>query len=130
MSDENVKLRKNEHVVAAADELEVGERLIVLVKGREIGVFNIDGSFHAYPNWCPHMGAPLCEGPLDGTIESSFDRDTLETSYGWGREGEMLTCPWHGFEFDATDGACRSDSKFNLRPYPVRVEGDDIVVEL
>lgn len=130
MSGENEELRKNEHIVASKDEIKTGERLIVLVEGREIGIFNIDGSYHAFPNWCPHMGAPLCEGPLDGTMESSFDRDTLETTLTWGRDGEMLTCPWHGFEFDATDGTCRSDPKFNLRQYPVRMKDNDIIIEL
>jgi nitrite reductase (NADH) small subunit len=130
MSGENEELRKSEHVVASKDEIEAGERLIVLIEGREIGVFNIDGSYHAFPNWCPHMGGPLCEGPLDGTMGSSFDRDTLETTFTWGRDGEMLTCPWHGFEFDVTDGTCRSDTKFNLRQYSVRAEGDDIIIKL
>lgn len=130
MSSQDNDLKENEHIIASVDNIDEGERLIVLLEGREIGVFNINGTFHAYPNWCPHMGAPLCEGPLEGTFEATFDRDSLETDLRWGRDGEMLTCPWHGFEFDVTDGTCRSDQKFNLRPYPVRVEEGNVIVTL
>ena len=128
MTVDSESLNDNEHVVARADEIDVGERLIVLLEGREIGIFNVDGELYAFPNWCPHMGAPLCEGPLEGTIGASFDRETLETETSWERKGEMLTCPWHGFEFDVTDGTCRSDKKFNLRGFPVRTENGEIIV--
>lgn len=121
---------KNEHVVARADEIDQGERLLILAEGHEIGVFNIDGEYYAYPNWCPHMGAPLCEGPVDGTIETSFDKESLATEFGWGRDGEMLTCPWHGYEFDLTNGNCRSDEKYSLREYPTRVEDSHVIVSL
>jgi nitrite reductase/ring-hydroxylating ferredoxin subunit len=125
-----VAANTNGYVVTHTDELNSGERLIKLIEGHEVGIFNIDGEYHAYPNWCPHQGAPLCEGPVNGTIETSFDKESLETDFSWGRDGEMLTCPWHGFEFDLTSGACRSDKKYSLREYPTRVEDGYVVVSL
>ncbi|WP_284010652.1 Rieske (2Fe-2S) protein [Haloarcula pelagica] len=123
-------LDDDEHVVARTDELTEGERLIALLDGKEIGVFNIGGELHAYPNWCAHQGGPLCEGMLSGTVEGEFDRDELETELEWSREGEVLSCPWHGWEFDATTGECLVDDGCRLRSIPVRAEAGHVVVTL
>lgn len=127
---DGLALAESEHVVAHTDEIDNGERLLVMVDGHEIGIFGIGGEYYAYPNWCPHMGGPLCEGPVDGTIEASFDKESLETNFSWGRDGEMLTCPWHGYEFDLMDGDCRSDEKYSLREYPTRVEDGHVIVSM
>ena len=62
---------KRRHVVCPARELPRGGRRIVDVDGRSIGVFNIDGEYHAVRNICPHQQAPLCEGWLTGTVEAN-----------------------------------------------------------
>ena len=56
------------HVVATVDEIPPGERKIVELEGRSLGIFNIDGDFYAVRNICPHQGAPLCEGRLTGLL--------------------------------------------------------------
>jgi len=48
----DLALNENEHIVARTDELDDGDRIIALLNGKEIGVFNVDGELHAYPNWC------------------------------------------------------------------------------
>lgn len=126
----NLELEDDEHVVSRADELGEGERIIALLNGKEIGVFNIGGELQAYPNWCAHQGGPLCEGMLSGTVEGEFDRDSLETELEWCREGEILSCPWHGWEFDATTGECLVEDGYQLRSIPVRYEGEYVVVTL
>lgn len=126
----NPALDDDEHVVARSDELDEGERIIALLDGKEIGVFNIGGEFHAYPNWCAHQGGPLCEGMLSGTVEGEYDRDELETELEWCREGEILSCPWHGWEFDATTGECLVDKGCRLRSIPVRAEDGNVIVTL
>ncbi|MBV0903539.1 Rieske (2Fe-2S) protein [Haloarcula salina] len=126
----DLALDDDEHVVAKTDELAEGERLIALLDGKEIGVFNIGGELYAYPNWCAHQGGPLCEGMLSGTVEGEFDRDSLETELEWNREGEILSCPWHGWEFDATSGDCLVDDGCRLRSIPVRDESGHVVVTL
>ena len=50
------------HVVARVADIPPGERLIVDIAGRSIGVFNVDGRFYALRNSCPHQGGPLCLG--------------------------------------------------------------------
>lgn len=119
-----------EFVVPGATDLAPGERVVVELAGVEVGVFRIEDGYRAYPNWCPHQGGPVCEGTAGGTVEASFDRETLETTTEWVREGEVLNCPWHGWEFDLDDGACLSGRAARLPAYEVRVEDGDVVVSL
>ena len=119
-----------DHVVTDASELSDGDRIVVELEGREIGVFRLNGELHAYLNWCAHQGGPLCEGALTGTYESSYDRDENEVSLEWSREGEVLMCPWHGWEYDALSGECLSRGSVQLPSYPVDEVDGDIVVSL
>ncbi len=106
------------HVVGRVRELALGERRIVEAEGRSIGVFNVDGSFYALKNSCPHQAAPLCLGSIKGMTMPSKPGE-----YIWAREGEILRCPWHGWEFDLTTGR----SIFN--PRRTRVKAYDVTVE-
>ncbi|WP_436348136.1 Rieske (2Fe-2S) protein [Natronorubrum sp. FCH18a] len=125
---QDLSLAENEHIVAQEDELADGDRIVVLLNGREVGVFNVNGEYKAYTNWCAHQGGPLCEGPVTGTVEADFDRDSLEVELDWCRDGEVLNCPWHGWEYDITSGQCLSDSDVKLRSFPVRVEQGNVIV--
>ena len=120
----------SKHRVTTEGELKDGERLIVQIEGREIGIFLKNGKYHAYLNWCPHQSGPVCEGTITGTQESSFDRETLELETHWTREGQILNCPWHGWEFDINTGECLSRGKIKLPTYPVDIENGEIVVSL
>ena len=120
----------SEHVVAEDGELSPGDRLVVQLEGKEVGVFRFEDGYRAYLNWCPHQGGPVCEGGVSGTVESSFDRETLEVETEWVREDEVLNCPWHGWEFDVTEGSCLSREKVQLPSYPVTVEDGRVVVSL
>ncbi len=106
------------HVVASLGEIAPGDCKIVTVQGREIGVFNVGGEHFALINRCPHEGAPLCRGVLVGLAES--DRPG---QFRLVRQGEMLRCPWHGWEFDIRTGQswCDPDS-VRARSYAVTVE--------
>jgi nitrite reductase/ring-hydroxylating ferredoxin subunit len=106
------------HVVASVGEIAPGDCKIVTVQGREIGVFNVGGEHFALINRCPHEGAPLCRGVLVGLAES--DRPG---QFRLVRQGEMLRCPWHGWEFDIRTGQswCDPDT-VRARSYAVTVE--------
>ncbi len=106
------------HVVGLASEIPPGERRIVEVEGRSIGVFNVNGTYYALRNTCPHQAAPLCRGTVTGTTLPSKPGE-----YIWAREGEIVRCPWHGWEFDITSGR----SIFN--PHRLRVKTYKVTVE-
>lgn len=120
----------SEHVVAPAESLEEGESLIITIEAREIGVFNIDGQYYALPNWCAHQGGPSCEGTISGTAEETYDRQTLTKEREWVKYGRVLSCPWHGWEYDVTTGECLSRPGVALPSYSVRVENGNLVLDL
>ena len=117
-----------EHVVCDAADLGPGERVVADVNGLEIGVFNVDGDLYAFPNWCPHQGGPLCEGPVGGTSEETFDRDTLTYDLQWVKEGAVLRCPWHQWEFDMEDNCFLHDEDRSLPSYTVHVEDGKVAL--
>jgi 3-phenylpropionate/trans-cinnamate dioxygenase ferredoxin subunit len=111
--------------VAKAGEIPPGERKIVEVAGRSIGIFNVNGTFVGVLNVCPHALGPVCLGRVSGTTLPSAPGE-----FRWGREGEILACPWHGWEFDLLTGRALADRRKHLRCYPVTVEGDTLFVVL
>ena len=113
------------HVVAAVAELPPGSRKLVRIGERPIVVFNIAGEYFALANTCPHQGASLHDGVLTGLVES-----TEPGEYRYTRRGEILRCPWHGWEFDVRTGKswCKP-SRIRLKDYAVRVEPGQMLVE-
>jgi len=114
------------HAVARVDEIPPGGRKLVDVAGRSIAVFNLDGEFFALLNRCPHQGGPLC----DGTQFSALTAPT-PGEYERSRPGELIRCPWHGWEFDIRTGRSWFDpSKTRVRSYPVSVRpGEELVAQ-
>ncbi len=95
---------------AGLEELKPGQMKMVSIEGKEIVLCNVDGSYYAADNFCPHMGAPLSEGELDGTD---------------------LWCPFHGASFDITTGDVLSPPAYeNLKCFPVRVTGEAVEIEV
>jgi nitrite reductase/ring-hydroxylating ferredoxin subunit len=112
------------HVVAAVGEIAPGKSKRVTVKGREIGVFNVNGNFYALANRCPHAGGALCEGEVVGLVQSDGPGQ-----YKIARAGEFLRCPWHGWEYEIATGQSYCDPKnLTIRQFPVAVEpGGELV---
>jgi 3-phenylpropionate/trans-cinnamate dioxygenase ferredoxin subunit len=106
------------HIVAVADQIPPGTRRLVEVKGREIGVFNVDGQFYAVRNTCPHQSGPLCTGLQVGALVSSGPGDYDHSSHG-----EVIQCPWHQWEFDVRTGQSWCDpGRVRARSYEAHVE--------
>lgn len=88
-----------------AEEIPVGEMRTFRVGRREVAVARIaEDRFHAFRNICPHQGAPLGRGYLTGTFLPSD-----VGVYEWGREREIVRCPWHRWEFDVKTGRSLHD---------------------
>ncbi|CAG7622157.1 hypothetical protein PAESOLCIP111_02398 [Paenibacillus solanacearum] len=96
--------------VMRADELPEGGHKIVEARGISFGIYRIKGEYYAWRNVCPHAGAPVCRGKVCGTRLPS-----LVYEYKYGRENEILRCPWHGWEFDLLTGEHLVDPETKLR---------------
>jgi 3-phenylpropionate/trans-cinnamate dioxygenase ferredoxin subunit len=96
--------------VAELDDLEDGELMAVEVVGEPVCLAKVDGTVYAFTDDCTHIGGPLNEGELDG---------------------EVLTCPWHGAQFDVRTGkVLRGPARQDIAIYTVCVEGESILVRL
>ena len=91
--------------VAQAEEIPDGERKIVQVNGVSIGVFHHRGEWIALRNSCLHRSGPVCTGSL---------------------EGDILTCPWHGYTYHVMNGQLTMDSSAFLESYPVEVKDGEV----
>ena len=111
------------HVVARADEIKPGERKLVRLGRRELGIYNVGGEFYALANYCPHAGGSLCDGLVTGLVLSDGPGD-----YRLVREGEFVRCPLHGWEFDIRTGQSFCDPKSTkVRRYDVALShGDEL----
>lgn len=112
------------HVVAKASEVPAGARKLVKAAGRPIVVFNVGGRLYAISNRCPHAGGSLVHGKLVGLVEAA-----MPGQYSYSRPGEILRCPWHGWEFDLATGKSWCDPEtVRVRAYQVALEkGADLV---
>ena len=97
------------HRIAGTEEIPRGEGREIVVVGRIIAVFNIGGVFHAMDGMCPHAGGPLGKGVLHDNV---------------------VTCPWHGWQFDVTTGRHCLNAQLQHPTFPVTIEGTDLWIEL
>ena len=108
-----------------------GRKIVVPFRGRAgIGVFNVKGKLYALRNICPHKRGPLCTGQLTGQIAADAPPSAYDKELTVSGDGEVLRCPWHQWPFEIATGRCLVDSNVRVKTYPVRIDGNDIVVDL
>lgn len=114
-----------QHSVGRVDQFPVGAFRIVTVGSVEVGVIRLaNGEIHAVRNYCPHKGAPICKGVVGGTWPPCDPGELL-----YEHDGEVLVCPWHGFEYDIRSGVELYKSRpTRLRKYPVEVRAGEVLV--
>lgn len=113
------------HYIGTTDEFPVGGARIIEVKGKSIGIYHLeDNRFQALLNYCPHQGAELCKGPVTSWITSNKPGE-----FEYDREGEIVRCPWHGWEFDMKSGCMVVDHKVRTLTYEITVETFDVSVD-
>ncbi len=95
--------------VLPARMVPANEGRAISVGDRSIAIFHVKNSFYAIENLCPHRGAPLVDGEVEGTI---------------------VMCPWHRWEFDLKTGQSPANPAACVKTYPCRVNGDDVVVTM
>jgi nitrite reductase (NADH) small subunit len=94
---------------AAAVEVLPGTIREFEIGGKSVALANVEGKFFAVNNVCLHRGGPLGEGELDR---------------------QVVTCPWHGWQFDVTNGQLLTNAAVTLACYPVEVRGDEVFVDV
>lgn len=105
-------------VVAPVEEFPSGERRIVEVGGRSIGVFHVGERFFAVRNRCPHQGGPLCRGHILGHATAAEPGSARLAP-----DPLRIACPWHGWEYDlATGQSFIGSSAPGVRSYAVELE--------
>lgn len=95
--------------VAKTSELKDGQAKKVMANGVEIALYRVNGKFYASQNNCLHRGGPLGEGNL---------------------EGETVTCPWHGWQYDVTTGANKASPALKLKVYKTEIKGEEVFIEV
>ena len=87
-----------------------GKAFLVTVGTQSIALFNFNGKYYAIDNVCSHANGPLCQGSITENV---------------------VTCPWHSSQFDITTGAVlEGPARRPQRSYPVKVEGNSLLVQL
>lgn len=109
-------------VIGRPIDVPEGNRIIVNVDDREIGVYRIDGAFFALLNHCPHLGGPLCQGQLVSEVFAPVPGDVRGNS-----DRVFVTCPWHNWEFDVRTGQSYWNPMLRARPFAVDVERGEAV---
>ena len=95
--------------IAGVQDLKPGEAGEYVAGDRIVALFNVDGKFYSLDGICPHQGGPLGKGALSGCI---------------------VTCPWHGFQFDVTSGQHLTSRSLVHPTFAVKVEGGGVWVDL
>ena len=97
------------HETITLDRLPPGKGKVVRIAGKDIALFNLEGTIHAIDDACPHAGVSLGSGKLRGSI---------------------VTCRGHGFRYDVTTGSCVTIVGLRAAAYPVRIVDGKIMVSL
>lgn len=118
---------KKQIPVGKPEDFPAGKMTLLTVEGRDIGVVRMkSGELKAMRNLCPHKGAPVCKGMITGTALPSSVGELV-----YGRDGEILVCPWHGYEFDLNDGVeIYKQNPTKLLMYPVAERDGQVLVTL
>lgn len=112
------------HHVGKLQDYPPGTHKCIMVNSKSIGVFNIEGELYALRNYCPHQSAPLCEGLVTPWISASEPY-----RFDYEREGEIVRCPWHQWEFDIKSGRLVVDPKIRTLSYDIVVERFELSVD-
>jgi nitrite reductase (NADH) small subunit len=95
--------------VATVSDCPDGMAREIVAAGRIIALFRVSGQFFAMDGICPHQGGPLGKGKLHGCV---------------------LTCPWHGWQFDVRTGQHQVNASLRHPTFPVQVDGDTVLVDI
>ncbi|MCA9248926.1 MAG: Rieske (2Fe-2S) protein [Planctomycetales bacterium] len=95
--------------IARVEDCPPGAAIEAVAEDRIVALMNVDGQFHALDGVCSHQGGPLGKGALNGKI---------------------ITCPWHGWQYNVTDGQHCLSASVRQPTFPVKVEEGQVLVDI
>jgi nitrite reductase (NADH) small subunit len=95
--------------IAAAVDCPPGEAREYVAGGRIVALFNVAGEYFALDGICPHQGGPLGKGVLRGCV---------------------VTCPWHGWQFDVSTGQHQASRLLHHPTFAVKVIDSEVFADL
>jgi len=95
--------------VCAISDCPEGEAREFAVSGRIVAIFHVEGQFYSMDGICPHQGGPLGKGTLNGCV---------------------LTCPWHGWQYNVTNGQHETNKSIQHSCFETRVADNQVQVRL
>jgi nitrite reductase/ring-hydroxylating ferredoxin subunit len=127
MTEASVEPRTHEFVaLGPVDGFPLGKIIKVEVDGRTVGVVRTPNGIRAIGNRCPHQGGPMCAGIVTGTMAPSERNE-----YVYEKDGEVVRCPWHGYEFELETGRSVGGAVRGRVPvYTVEVRRGDVYLSL
>ncbi|HZI93521.1 MAG TPA: non-heme iron oxygenase ferredoxin subunit [Patescibacteria group bacterium] len=94
---------------AKVSDIKPGEARVVECGGKTLALCHVEGKFYALDNTCLHRGGPIGEGFIDG---------------------ETVTCPWHGWQYDVKTGEAKMNASAKLATFETKVEGEDVLISV
>ena len=95
--------------ICAVDDCPPGAAREFVADDRIVALFNVAGRLYALDGMCPHQGGPLGRGQLAGSV---------------------VTCPWHGWQFDVCTGQHQASRTLAHPHFPVQIQGTDVLVDV
>ncbi len=96
-------------LVAKCSDIPQGQGRSFEVNDRIVAIFHVGDQFYAIDDACPHMGASLSVGELDGCV---------------------VTCPLHAWRFDVSNGTWCDNPRVSTDSFPLTVEGAELFIDM
>ncbi len=115
------------HDVGSVNDFKSGRTYPMTIEGRPIVIVRKENTFFAIRDICPHQGAFLSTGKVSGSPRRCLPGDEIVLD----QIGEILICPWHGWEFDLNNGRTLAESgQGRAKTYPIELKEDRVMITL
>ena len=115
-----------EHEIGAVADFEDGDKKLLSLGGIDIGVFHLDGRFHAWRNACPHQGGPVCQGRIFKRVVDNLGPDKQAHGRTYDESQLHIVCPWHGAEYNIRTGVHAGIPGLKLSPIEIIVRDEKV----
>ena len=120
----------SEHLIGKLGDFEDGAKRLLTVNSVDIGVFRLNGDFHAWRNVCPHQGGPVCQGRLFKRVVDNLGPDKQQHGRAYDESQLHIVCPWHGAEFNIRTGVHAGIPDLKLTPVEISVRDEKVYVRV